>query len=164
MRFSTDGIGWLIFGVLVCFSSTEADGLFAKLSTIALGLVFVAIYVMKQFFEPVSKGWFIAGGMLLAFSIENGYDSATLMALVLGVIFLFIFYTKNKREVDAAMNGELGTASDYYEDEMYDDSYADPVVEEVTEEVTVTTVKPADSQETQEVEFIFKTDTDGTED
>ena len=47
---------------------------------------------------------------------------------------------------------------------MYDDSYADPVVEEVTEEVTVTTVKPADSQEAQEVEFIFKTDTDGTED
>ena len=52
MKITPKGIGWLIFGVIVCASATEAYGIISALSTLALGFVFILIYVMKQFFKP----------------------------------------------------------------------------------------------------------------
>ena len=52
MRLTKDGIGWLIFGILVVWSCTEANSIPEALSTIALGGVFILIYVIRQFFKP----------------------------------------------------------------------------------------------------------------
>lgn len=119
MRLGTSGIGWLIFGIIVCASYSEADGLPAKLSTIALGLVFVAVYLIKNWFDPRYKALFILGGMLIAFSIENGKDPDTVTALCIASVFLCIFYFINKDVINAWLEG--ASITDYPYDEEYEE-------------------------------------------
>lgn len=133
MKITPKGIGWLIFGVIVCASATEAIGIVSALSTMALGLVFILIYVMKQFFKPRGIGWYIFGGMLLAFCIESGANSDTLIAGVLGFACLLWFYYRNREALDYMFSGmttdEIGDFS--YVDE---DTYPEPEVYETVEE------------------------------
>ena len=140
MKITPKGIGWLIFGVIVCASATEAYGIISALSTIALGLVFILIYVMKQFFKPRGIGWYIFGGMLLAFCIESGANSDTLIAAVLAFASLLWFYYRNREALDYMFSGmttdEIGDFS--YVDE---DTYPEPEAYETAEEVAVETVE-----------------------
>jgi len=158
MRLTKEGIGWLIFGVLVVCSCTEADSVVSALSTIALGGVFILLYLLKQFFIPDGIGWYICGGVLVAFCIESGYNSDTLISLILGMICLFVFYTKNKADFDELFSG---AAMGYRTDPFDDFSHADPdtyygpdeeeSVEEtveIVEETTVTTEDAADASDT----------------
>lgn len=127
MRLTKDGIGWLIFGILVVWSCTEAAGIMAMLSTIALGGVFILLYVIKQFFHPDGIGWYICGGILVSFCIESGYNSDTVISLILGSICLYVFYMKNKDEIDDMFNGiGMGYMTDPLDDFSYTDSDADP--------------------------------------
>ena len=125
MKLSLKGIGWLIFGVIVCASSSEASGFMSQLSTIALGCVFIVIYIMKQFFQPRGLGWYIAGGMLLAFCVESGYNSDTLISLVIGLVLLAVFYVRNREPVDAMMDG-VAIEDEESTDPLEDFSYLDP--------------------------------------
>ncbi len=163
MSLGSKGIGWLIFGVLVCASSTESDGIAAKLSTIALGLVFVATYLIKNWFDPKYKALFILGGTFIAFSIENGRDSATVTALVVAAVCLFLFYLINKDVINARLGGSPiaddpyeGRYEEYAEEEegeVYEEP-ADEVTEDTGIEVeTETVTDQADSEEV--VEFSF---------
>ena len=127
MSLGSKGIGWLIFGVLVCASSTESDGIAAKLSTIALGLVFVATYLIKNWFDPKYKALFIIGGTFIAFSIENGRDEATMIALCISAVSLFIFYLVNKEVINAWLGG--ASITEY----PYDEDYEEYEEEEETE-------------------------------
>ena len=140
MKITPKGIGWLIFGVIVCASATEAYGIISALSTIALGLVFILIYVMKQFFKPRGIGWYIFGGMLLAFCIESGANSDTLIAAVLAFASLLWFYYRNREALDYMFSGmttdEIGDFS--YVDE---DTYPEPEAYETAEEVAEETVE-----------------------
>ncbi len=142
MKITPKGIGWLIFGVIVCASATEAIGLISALSTIALGLVFILIYVMKQFFKPRSLGWYILGGIMLAFSIESGLNSDTLIAAVIAFASLLWFYYRNKNDLDSVFSGMV---TDEIEDFGYldEDTYPDPVVFETVEEVVEETFEDA---------------------
>lgn len=124
MKVTPKGIGWLIFGVIVCASSTEASGLIPALSTIALGIVFILIYVMKQFFKPRGIGWYIAGGTLVAFSIESGANSDTLIALTIAAACLGIFYYRNRESLDNMLAG-IVTDGVYEPDPLEDFSYLD---------------------------------------
>ena len=102
MKFTTKGIGWLIFGVIVCASSTEAYGIAAKLSTIMLGLVFVLVYFLKQLFVPRGIGWFIAGGVLVAFVVEEGLTEEGLISVGIAAACLAVFYFRNRQDIDNA--------------------------------------------------------------
>ena len=140
MKITPKGIGWLIFGVIVCASATEAYGIISALSTIALGLVFILIYVMKQFFKPRGIGWYIFGGMLLAFCIESGANSDTLISAVIAFASLLWFYYRNREALDYMFSGmttdEIGDFS--YVDE---DTYPEPGAYETAEEVAEETVE-----------------------
>ena len=126
MKLSTKGIGWLIAGGIICLSATESYGFRSTLSTIALGMVFILIYVMKQIFDPRGIGWFIPGGVLLAFLVEEGFTEEGLTTLVISTACLVVFYLKNREELQAIMNGERIVYDDEY-DEYYeeDEAYAD---------------------------------------
>lgn len=113
MKFTTKGIGWLIFGVIVCASSTEAYGIAAKMSTIMLGLVFVLVYFLKQLFVPRGIGWFIAGGVLVAFAVEEGLTDDGLLAVGIAAACLMVFYFRNKDGLEAVSGGTI----EYYPDE-----------------------------------------------
>ena len=128
MSLGSSGIGWLIFGVLVCASSTEAEGVPAKLSTIALGLVFVATYLIKNWFDPRYKALFIIGGTFIAFSIENGRDEATMIALCISAVCLFIFYLVNKEVINAWLGG--ASITEYPYDEDYEEYICDAAMDE----------------------------------
>lgn len=130
MKLSTKGLGWLIFGLLVIASSTESYGLKSKLSTIALGAVFVAVYLMKQYFRPRLYGLFIAGGVLLAFCIEADHDSSLVYSFILACVFMALFYLKNRNSVndmidtvDSAGDEELENF-DYVAPETYEEPSA----------------------------------------
>lgn len=122
MKFTTKGIGWLIFGVIVCASSTEAYGIAAKLSTIMLGLVFVLVYFLKQLFVPRGIGWFIAGGILVAFAVEEGLTDDGLLAVGTAAACLMVFYFRNKDGLEAVSGGTI----EYYPDEETGDEASDP--------------------------------------
>ena len=141
MRLGTSGIGWLIFGVLVCASSTEAYGIPAKLSTIALGLVFVATYLIKNWFDPKYKALFIIGGTFIAFSIENGRDEATMIALCIAAVSLFIFYLVNKEVINAWLGG--ASITEY----PYDEDYEEYEEEEIEAETGGPSEMPAEDAE-----------------
>jgi hypothetical protein len=122
MKFTTKGIGWLIFGVIVCASSTEAYGIAAKMSTIMLGLVFVLVYFLKQLFVPRGIGWFIAGGVLVAFTVEEGLSDEGLMAVGIAAACLMVFYFRNKDGLEAVSGGTI----EYYPDEETGGDAVDP--------------------------------------
>ena len=165
MKITPKGIGWLIFGVLVCASATESTGFLPTLSTLLLGLVFILVYVMKQFFDPRGIGWFIAGGTLVAFCIESGANSDTLIAAVIAFASLLWFYYRNREALDYMFSGltvdELNDFG-YVDEETFPEPDPYPtdetveVVEETTESDTVE--KAADAEKTADdtVEFDFK--------
>lgn len=149
MKITPKGIGWLIFGVIVCASATESFGIIPALSTIALGLVFILIYVMKQFFKPRGLGWYILGGMMLAFSIESGFNSDTLIALVIAFASLVWFYFRNREALDYMFSGmsndEIGDFS-YVDEDTYDEPEAYETVEEVVEETVETDIDVSEDE------------------
>jgi len=116
MRFTSKGIGWLIAGAIIAASAVDSDSLSSAAGTLLFGLVFAAVYVIKQFFDPKGTGWFIAGGIMLAFSVETmlgvtggilknsfldrGDLSTTLIGLIIACACLFAFYRNNKHAVD----------------------------------------------------------------
>ena len=122
MKLTAKGIGWLIAGLIICASSTEAYGIAAKLSTIALGFVFVAVYLMKQIFVPRGIGWFIAGGILLAFVVEEGLSEEGWISVGIAAACLMVFYFRNKDGLEAASGGTI----EYYPDEETGDESVDP--------------------------------------
>lgn len=155
MRFSTKGIGWLIFGVIVCLSSTESDDIPGIASTIALGLVFIAIYLMKQRFDPKGIGWFIAGGGLLAFCLDEllsilggfvlslsilpGDLSDMLIGFIVAAVCLYMFYRTNKYAIDDVAD-DMGVGDEFefpYQQEVFREETVEETVE-TTEEHTVT--------------------------
>ena len=160
MKLTTKGIGWLIFGVLLVASSTEASGLMATLSTIVWGLFFIGIYVMRQFFKPHGIFWYIGGSTLLSFCVESGANSDTLIAMVIGVILMGIFYINNEEELRMMMDGIVSEVdyNDPLEDFSYvdEDTYPDPsdIPNDIKDEVS----EPDESSEEPSVEFEIKED------
>lgn len=124
MKLTAKGIGWLIAGLIICASATESYGIAAKLSTIALGLVFVAVYLMKQIFVPRGIGWFIAGGVLVAFVVEEGLSEEGWISVGIAAACLMVFYFRNKDGLEAASGGTI----EYYPDEETGDEASDPNV------------------------------------
>ncbi len=122
MKLTAKGIGWLIAGLIICASATESYGIAAKLSTIALGLVFVAVYLMKQIFVPRGIGWFIAGGVLVAFVVEEGLSEEGWISVGIAAACLMVFYFRNKDGLEAASGGTI----EYYPDEETGDESVDP--------------------------------------
>jgi hypothetical protein len=122
MKLTAKGIGWLIAGLIICASSTEAYGIAAKLSTITLGFVFVAVYLMKQIFVPRGIGWFIAGGILLAFVVEEGLSEEGWISVGIAAACLMVFYFRNKDGLEAVSGGTI----EYYPDEETGGDAVDP--------------------------------------
>ena len=133
MKLTLKGIGWLIFGLLIIASSVETYGWADKLSTIGIGLTFVLVYVMKQFFKPRWYGFFIAGGILASFCFYNGANKELIMPLTLAVVFLGIFYLKNKEPVDDMMDGIDSQENNELEnfDYVAPETYEDPAEAEM---------------------------------
>ena len=131
MKITPKGIGWLIFGVIVCASATEAYGIISALS------------VMKQFFKPRGLGWYILGGMLVAFCIESGANSDTLISAALAFASLLWFYFRNREALDYMFSGmtsdEIGDFS-YVDEDTYPEPDAYETVEEVVEETVETDI------------------------
>lgn len=157
MKFGTKGIGWLIAGALVCVSAFPGDSIASVLSTVAIGLTFIAVYVMKQRFSPVAIAWFIAGGILIAFCVDclfemtagvfsgSGADAGGLSDMLIGAICafgcMFMFYRRNTKA--------MADAADSKDEEF---TYQETVVREETTTVETTqTVTPAEDKT--EVEF-----------
>lgn len=136
MKMTTKGIGWLIFGTIVCLSMTEADGVRGALSSVFLGAVFVSIYFIKQRFDPKGIGWYIASGVFLAFLVEADSASNLIIALVIAVACMMEFLRRNRKEVQDVINDADEGISEYSPDWMNEGSA------EVPEEETVVSVSP----------------------
>ena len=172
MRFTSKGIGWLIAGAIICATAVESSSWASAAGTLMIGLVFAAVYVIKQFFAPKGVGWFIAGGILLAFSVEtmlgmtgrllknSFFDradlSSTLIGLIISCACLFAFYKSNKHAVD-------GMASDMGLDLPQDASV--PAADQAAyapaaEQIASAPVAEVAVHEGSDVEFEIKTETE----
>ena len=143
MKWTGRGVGWLIAGALICVSAFPGNGIADVMSTIAIGLVFIAIFLMKQRFQPRGLGWFIGGGILLAFCVDCFFgiagglfsrvraDSSDLSVMLMGFICacgcMYMFYRRNRGMLEEVSNG-----ADYVEESEF------PYQEEVFKEETVT--------------------------
>ena len=159
MKLSREGIGWLIFGILVCMSSVETGDIAGTIGNLAIGLVFIAVYFIKQKFDPFGIGWFIAGGILLAFCLEQlvgimcgiitrfsilpGDLSDMLIGFIVAVICLYVFYRKNKDELEdvAYAIGDMDDHEPPYEEEIIQEIK----VEETRQTVTTDSVAAPDT-------------------
>ena len=164
MKLTGRGIGWLIAGALVCASSIETDNIPGTVGTFAIGLVFVAVYFIKQRFDPCGIGWFIAGGIFLAFSLEElltvlgGFISRfptpsddlsnTLIGFIVALALLYIFYRKNRDELRYV--AEVIGDEDYYEPSYREEVTEETVVEEISQTVTAGSVEKPDTAAKQE--------------
>ena len=116
MQFTSKGIGWLIVGGIICATAIGTDSFASAVGMLMFGLVFVAVYFIKQLCDPKGLGWFIFGGILLAFCIDTMLGvtggllrdsildredlSDVLIALIMALGCMFAFYRKNKGAVD----------------------------------------------------------------
>lgn len=139
MKLTARGIGWLIAGVLVCCSMTETDSIASAAGTLGIGITFIAVYLMKQKFDPSGIALFIVGGIFGAFTLEEtlnfiyGFVSRLpvvkddLSTILLGgfvtVGCFYAFYRMNKGAL------EYGEYNDYHDDD--DDGFSMPFQEEV---------------------------------
>lgn len=87
-----------------------------------MGLPFVGMYVMKQFFRPRLYGLFIAGMFFLAYCVSEPLDSTWVISLVFGASLLGWFYLRNRRAVDQMVD-EMDSVSD---DELENFDYVAP--------------------------------------
>ena len=156
MKLSSKGIGWLIAGALVCASAFPGSGIADVMSTIMIGLVFIAVYVMKQRFRPAGIGWFIGGGILLAFCVDLffdmagglfsqiGLDAGGLSDLFIGLICafgcMFMFYRKNKEVI-----ADVADGADYSEESEF--PYQEEVFREETVEVVTETEEASEEKD-----------------
>ena len=172
MKFTSKGIGWLIAGLIICYSATQPDDLAGTIGSFLLGLVFVVVYLMKQSFEPAGKGWFIAGGILTAFLVETTMEtlaetfrghpfdkddlSTILIVLVIVCGCFYAFYRVNKYEIDETA-AEFGIG-DYYPTRILDaedeDTEAEPDTGEEPE------AAEPEQEEPEEIEFEFSAEDD----
>ncbi len=169
MKFTSKGIGWLIAGLIICYSATQPDDLAGTIGSFLLGLVFVVVYLMKQSFDPAGKGWFIAGGILTAFLVETTIEtlaetfrghpfdkddlSTILIVLVIVCGCFYVFYRKNKYEIDEAA-GEFGVG-DYPDYARYGEKEeAEPDTGEEPE------AAEPEQEEPEEIEFEFSVEDD----
>ena len=148
MKLDSKGIGWLIAGGVICASSFPGKDVGDMMSTILIGLTFIAVYAMKQKFRPVGLGWFIAGGIFFAFTMDiifeaaaglfsRGSDDAGLLSSImiggaLTFFFLLMFYHRNREVLQDVANG-----ADYSESENgeFEFPYQEKVFREETVEV-----------------------------
>ena len=151
MKLSAKGIGWLIFGLLICFSITETHGWRSILSTLVLGAVFISIYFMKQRFKTHGIGWYICGGVLLAFICEADEVSDMLISLVIAAACLVVFYVRNKESVDDLIDDIDGGRSGYSPDWIYDENRDIP--DEVPHEETAGAASGDQPAEASDIEF-----------
>ena len=168
MKFTSKGIGWLIAGGIICAAAVGDDSLASAAGTALVGLVFIAVYFIKQYFDPAGIGWFIAGGILLAFSAETMLGvtggilkgsfldrdslSDVLISLVIAAGCLFAFYKRNQREVDE-LASDIGMGVDM---DVARPGQAPQAAEPVQE-----TSEPAAEEAVPDVEFEIETE-DGT--
>lgn len=154
MRFTSEGIGWLIAGGIICATAIGSDGFASAVGMVMIGLVFVAVYFIKQYFDPAGLGWFIAGGLLLAFCVEtmigvagglfresflNRDDlSDTLVTLIIALGCMFAFYKRNKRAVDDLADDIASDISMHADHKVH---------------VIVAKEEPAEAANTSEIEF-----------
>ena len=154
MKLDSKGIGWLIAGVVICASSFPGKSVGDMLSTILIGLTFIAVYAMKQKFKPVGLGWFIAGGIFFAFTMDIVFeaaaglfsrgsdDSGLLSSIMIGgaltFFFLLMFYHRNREVLHDVANG-----ADYSESENgeFEFPFQENVFREDTVEVVNETVE-----------------------
>ena len=142
MKLSSKGIGWLIAGALICAAAFPGDGIADMVSTIMIGLVFIAIYFLKQRFKPRGLGWFIAGGIMTAYLMDCLLDMAggmfsqytgssdfsdRLFSSIFACFFLLMFYRSNKVVLD-----DIADGAEHVEESEF------PYQEEVFTEETVT--------------------------
>ena len=166
MKLTARGIGWLIAGVLVCCSMTETDSIASAAGTLGIGITFIAVYLMKQKFDPSGIALFIVGGIFGAFTLEEtlnfiyGFVSRLpvvkddLSTILLGVFVtvgcFFAFYRINK--------GALEYGEYDYHDEGDDDGFSMPYQEGVFMEdiVEVSEVNPKDKASASEDDEIVE--------
>lgn len=134
MKLSANGIGWLIFGALICASVTEASGWRSALSTLVLGAVFISIYLMKQRFKTHGIGWYICGGVLLAFICDADELSDMFISLVIAAACLIVFYFRNKESVDELIDEIDDGVTGYSPDWIYDENAAAQEAAEAADE------------------------------
>ena len=161
MKLSSKGIGWLIAGALICVSAFPGNGIADVMSTIAIGLVFIAIFLMKQRFDPRGLGWFIGGGILLAFCLDELFGMAEgifsgisllpgdLSDMFIGFICacgcMYMFIRRNKPILD----GTAGEESEFpFQEEVFSEN---TTTVETTIVETEQVVTPAEDK--MEVEF-----------
>lgn len=154
------GIGWLIAGALICCSMTETDGVASAAGTVAIGFVFIAIYLMKQKFDPSGIGWFIGGGIVGAFCLEETLNlvyglvsriplvkddlSTIMIGLIIALGCFYMFYRSNRNELEYA-------GDDAEEDIRGDDGgFEFPFQEEVFREETVEVITQDEVSEEEE--------------
>ena len=171
MKLTGRGIGWLIAGALVCASSIETDNIPGTVGTFAIGLVFVAVYFIKQRCDPCGIGWFIAGGIFLAFSLEElltvlgGFISRfptpsdnlsnMLIGFIVALALLYVFYRKNRDELQDV--AEVIGDEDYYEPSYQEEVTEETVVEEIRQTVTTeSVVKPGPATKQDETDSILE--------
>ncbi len=152
MKLDSKGIGWLIAGIVICASSFPGTGIGDMMSTILIGLTFIAVYVMKQKFRPVGLGWFIAGGIFFAFTVDiffefagtlfsrgsdnSGDLSSVLIGAALTCYLMLMFYRRNKDVLKDVVNG-----ADYSEKDEFEFPYQEQVFKEETVEVVKETAE-----------------------
>ena len=149
MKLSSKGIGWLIAGVVICASAFPGTGIGDIMSTLMIGLVFIAVYVMKQRFRPAGTGWFIAGGFFMAFTVDCFFDvagsffsqgsnaSGDLSSVVIGAavtcFLMFMFYSRNKEVLkdvaDGADYSDEGEFGFPYQEQVFREDTVEPVSE-----------------------------------
>ena len=167
-NFTTKGIGWLIAGGLVCASALPPDNIPDMMGTLLIGVTLLAVYFIKQKFEAIGIAWFVAGGILTAFMVETllealfvyhrlGNDISTItIALVIAGICFFIFYRKNKQDIDIAVDEIDRAMYPDYMPEEYETEAQDQGVAEVSIETSGGTGASADD----EVEFEIDSNND----
>ena len=159
MRFTSKGIGWLIAGGLICSTAVGDDSITSAVGTALFGLVFIVVYIMKQYFDPKGVGFFIAGGILLAFGVETFLGmtggliknsfldrddlSSVLFAIVIAGACLFAFYRRNQSEVDD-MAADIGADMNAYRPEPAQETVE--TIETVETVETVETAAPAEQE------------------
>lgn len=169
MKFSTKGLGWLIAGALVCLSATASYGVADAASTIAIGMVFIAVYLMKQRFRPRGIGWFIAGGIVLAYCLDlliqflgeafTGHDNSSggptdlLISLVVAGVCMVLFYLRNKADLQDVAD-DMGHV-EYNEFPGQEEVFGD-LADEAEEQTSAEEAEEQTSADDTEIEFDFE--------
>ena len=105
--FHKRGIGYLVFGLLVFFSYSEAQNYKEAICYIVCGFLMVMLFLIMNKYKLYRNGFYAIGVIFLTYSIQEQSVIECWLSMIIGVLFLILYYRINIEQFSGKIPADI---------------------------------------------------------